>query len=248
MAEQVGLIKLNGPMNGITFYKSRGKYYARTTGKISPERWKYSPEFAATRDHRSEFGSAGHLSGKIRRAVMNGQTIPYNDLHNRLSAVLNSIIKSDPVSDRGKRNFFKGEVTRLKGFNFNVFLPLEHTFFGKMSHAFDTENGKASVELKFTPICDIKAPKGANQVRISTFLVIMPEETNGNPIKIQSSPQYALIDNLPVHFNFEVSAVVPSRSLSLHLLMIEFLKEVNGKTYPIEEKGGKVLTVLDLGV
>ena len=249
MAEQVGVVKLDGPMNGISFYKSRGKYLARSIGKVSPERRKFSPEFTNNRYNESEFGSAGKLSGRIRGTVMGKEKIPYNDLHNRISKVLISIIKSDKVNDWGKRNFFKGEIAKLKCFNFNRFLPLEHTYFGKIEHSMDLMAGKASVSLQFTPVSDIKAPSGANQVRISTSMVSIPSKEAEVSEQIESAPQYSLFDNRPMNFNFEIIVPAhPSEKLYIHLIKIEFLQEVNGKTYAIKEKGGIVLTVLDVMV
>ena len=64
MARQRSIIKLDGTIGGITFYKSKDGYLAREKGGISAERIANDPAFERTRENGSEFGRAGK-AGKV---------------------------------------------------------------------------------------------------------------------------------------------------------------------------------------
>lgn len=59
MAKQKGIIKLDGTIGGITFYKSQDGYLAREKGGVSAEKIATDPAFQRTRENGEEFGRAG---------------------------------------------------------------------------------------------------------------------------------------------------------------------------------------------
>ena len=59
MARQRSIIKLDGTIGGITFYKSKDGYLAREKGGIPAERIRNDPAFQRTRENGAEFGRAG---------------------------------------------------------------------------------------------------------------------------------------------------------------------------------------------
>ena len=59
MARQRSIIKLDGTIGGITFYKSKDGYLAREKGGVSADRIKNDPAFQRTRENGAEFGRAG---------------------------------------------------------------------------------------------------------------------------------------------------------------------------------------------
>ena len=71
MAKLRSLIKVEGTLDDLTFYKGKEGYLVRTKGGVSANRIKSDPAFARTRENGSEFGHCA-TSGKIlRRAVIN---------------------------------------------------------------------------------------------------------------------------------------------------------------------------------
>ena len=64
MAKQKGIIKLEGTIGDITFYKSQDGYLAREKGGIDANRIASDPAFQRTRENGSEFGAAGK-AGKM---------------------------------------------------------------------------------------------------------------------------------------------------------------------------------------
>tara|TARA_R110000751_G_scaffold230812_1_gene332226 strand:- start:263 stop:586 length:324 start_codon:yes stop_codon:yes gene_type:complete len=66
MATLKGLIKIEGTLDGLTFYKGKNGYFIRTNGGISKNRINNDPAFISTRENAPEFGLAA-TSGKILR-------------------------------------------------------------------------------------------------------------------------------------------------------------------------------------
>src|SRR5690606_17136741 len=69
MAQQDGIIKIQGTLGGITFYKTRDGYLVREKGGISKKRMKSDPAFRRTRENGQEFGIAGRYGKFIRKSI-----------------------------------------------------------------------------------------------------------------------------------------------------------------------------------
>jgi len=68
MARQKSILKLQGTIGGISFYKSKDGYLAREKGGVDASRIANDPGFARTRENGAEFGnsaSAGTHSPKV---------------------------------------------------------------------------------------------------------------------------------------------------------------------------------------
>ena len=119
MARQDSIIKLNGTIDGISFYKSKDGHLARKAGGVSKARIASDPAFIRTRENGSEFGRAGS-AGKVLRTALRGLMQKASDsrVSSRLTAEMVHVIKADETSDRGLRNVLDGEVEMLQGFEF----------------------------------------------------------------------------------------------------------------------------------
>ena len=71
MARQKGLIKLDGTIGGITFYKTQDGYLAREKGGVDGDRIANDPNFQRTRENGAEFGAAGKAGRMLRTAFRN---------------------------------------------------------------------------------------------------------------------------------------------------------------------------------
>ena len=70
MARQRGIIKLQGQMGGVSFYKSQQDgFLAREKGGVDADRIKNDPNFERTRENGAEFGRAG-AAGKLLRTAL----------------------------------------------------------------------------------------------------------------------------------------------------------------------------------
>ena len=66
MARQSSLIKINGTLEDLTFFKSADGHMVRMKGGVSGDRIKNDPAFARTRETMQEFGEMGRTGKLIR--------------------------------------------------------------------------------------------------------------------------------------------------------------------------------------
>ncbi|WP_288096469.1 hypothetical protein, partial [Hydrotalea sp.] len=109
MAQQKGIIKLDGTIGGITFYKSQDGYLAREKGGVSADRIANDPNFQRTRENGAEFGRAGK-AGKILRTSLRAllQNASDSRMVSRLTKQMVKVIQMDAVNPRGERNVIDG--------------------------------------------------------------------------------------------------------------------------------------------
>ena len=69
MAKQKGILKIEGTIGGMTFYKSQDGHLVREKGGVSGERIANDPAFVRTRENGEEFGAAG-TAGKLMRDTL----------------------------------------------------------------------------------------------------------------------------------------------------------------------------------
>ena len=68
MARQKGIMKLEGTIGDVSFYKTSDGYLAREKGGVDADRIKNDPAFARTRENITEFGKAGRAGRVLRTA------------------------------------------------------------------------------------------------------------------------------------------------------------------------------------
>jgi hypothetical protein len=105
MARQKGIIKLNGTIGDITFYKSKDGYLAREKGGVPADRIANDPVFQRIRENGAEFGRAG-LAGKVLRNALRNllQNAADSKMVSRLSQEMVKVIQKDITNPRGLRN------------------------------------------------------------------------------------------------------------------------------------------------
>ena len=95
MAKQGGIIKLEGTIGDIAFYKSQDGYLAREKGGVSAERIKSDPAFQRTRENGSEFGRAGSAGKVLRNALRQVvQPVADNRMVSRLTKKMIEAVKA----------------------------------------------------------------------------------------------------------------------------------------------------------
>ncbi|MCW3808140.1 hypothetical protein OM074_21150, partial [Marinilabiliaceae bacterium D04] len=121
MARQKGVLKLEGQIGDLSFYKSEGEYLARTKGGVDGERIKKDPAFARTRENGAEFGRAGK-AGKLLRSALKTPIAQSADkkVSSRLTSQMVKVIQADVTNGRGERNVVDGDLNLLQGFEFNA--------------------------------------------------------------------------------------------------------------------------------
>ena len=121
MARQRSIIKLDGTIGGITFYKSKDGYLAREKGGISAERIANDPAFQRTRENGAEFGRAGKAGKVLRNSIRQLlQNVNDSRMVSRLTKEMVKVIQMDATNPRGQRNVIDGEAELLIGFDLHL--------------------------------------------------------------------------------------------------------------------------------
>lgn len=126
MAQQKGIIKIEGTIGELTFYKSQDGHLVKTKGGVSAERIATDPNFVRTRENGQEFANAAS-AGKLLRDTFRVMMLTASDnrVTSRLTKLMTDIKNEDGTSARGERNVGVGIATpsglqMLNGFEFNI--------------------------------------------------------------------------------------------------------------------------------
>ena len=169
MARNTGIIKLEGTLQELTFYKTQDGHLVKTKSGVPGDRILNDPNFQRTRENGSEFGSAANAGKLLRdtvRVLM--KTASDNRVTSRVTQLMTIIKNYDTDSVRGERTVgvgitAKGALNELKKFNFNIYSILSCILY--TPYSVDTATGVISM-TGLIPINDIEAPVGATHVTL----------------------------------------------------------------------------------
>lgn len=250
MARQKGIIKLKGTIGDISFYKTSDGHLAREKDGVDASRIANDPAFQRTRENGSEFGRAGKGGKVIRNAVrLLLQNAKDKRVVSRLTTDLLKVVKTDATNERGLRTIEKGNLSILKGFEFNTNGKLKATLFAAYSNSYDRTTGDVTVDLaSFSPKVRIAAPKGTTHFKISMGASELDfvEETS----VFESAETAVLPYNkaATAAINLAVSLTANSTLPVMQVLGVEFYQEVNGEMYPLKNGAYNALAIIDTSV
>jgi hypothetical protein len=236
MARQSGLIKLNGTLGGITFYKTQDGHLAREKGGVEASRIATDPNFQRTRENGAEFGAAGK-AGKLLRTSL--RTILQNSADNRMVGRLTSemvkVIQADLTNPRGQRNVIDGEAELLEGFEFNIKGKLGNALYAPYTATINRTAGTLEVALaSFVPYTMIAAPSGTTHFKIETAGAEVDFENETFVVDENASAIIAW-DTVATAAITLTNTVTANSTKPLFLVLgIEFYQEVNGQMYPLK--------------
>ena len=176
MARQSGGLKLEGTIGNIIFYKRNGKYFARQKGGVSKKRFRSAPEFEGSRQAGKEFGRASAISGILRRSLFPVLKGIEKLGHPKLTAVIQQVIKTDAVSERGSRRFCVGDSTLVDGLELDND-SVASILGGLPSTTLLGESNQVRFEFnKLGKISADKIPAGSSHFEVSVFVVKINED------------------------------------------------------------------------
>lgn len=235
MARQRGVIKLEGTLDDVTFYKSLDGYIAKTKSSISRSRIFTDPQFVRTRENMNEFTLAAH-SGKDLRDVANVMIheAPDPRLISRMQRLMSDISKFDTTSPRGERNVGvaianPAALALLKGFEFNSRSQIASILF--KPYQVTTATGIIRI-LNLIPLNDVAPPPNATHVTFFGAFAVVDFTTGVSEI------QYTNEVNLPIDSTMTNVVLTPVAvptlvGTKLYLLQMEFFQEVNSVQYEL---------------
>ncbi len=246
MAKQRGIMKLEGTIGGITFYKSRDGYLAREKGGIPAERIANDPNFQRTRENGSEFGRAGK-AGKVLRNALRSLLQNAKDprVVSRLTTEMVKVIQEDQTNPRGLRNVIDGEAELLIGFDFNSNAKLGNTLYAPYVATIDRVTGELKVDMaSFIPSEMIAAPGGTTHFRIVSAGAEIDFENEVFTVDKNETAQLPWDPTATAVIN-HVNQVTANSTKPLFLIVgVQFFQEVNGVKYSLKNGAFNALSIV----
>ena len=249
MAKQDGILKIQGTLDNLTFYKSTDGYVVRTKGGVSRSRILNDPSYARTRENGAEFGGSAS-SGKLLRNALGTLLFNAKDakLSSRLMKVMSDVKNLDAVSVRGERNVAVGIQTdagklALKGFDFNARAALNSVLYCP----FSLNEVTGAIELvNFNAKMQLRAPEGASHFTMQNAVLLIDFETGLSAIEYSN-----LVSNELQATNLNIvlapTAFPTGDGVPMYFMLIEFFKRMNGLDYPLNNGAYNVLNLVRVG-
>ena len=246
MAKQKGIIKLDGTIGGITFYKSQDGYLAREKGGVSAEKIATDPAFQRTRENGEEFGRAGKAGKLLRNAIRAMlQNASDSRMVSRLTQKMVEVVQADATNPRGQRNVIDGEAELLQGFEFNISGKLGTTLYAPYTSTIDRVAGTLEASIpSFVPLNMIAAPGGTPHFKIVSAGAEVDFE---NETFVMDSNASAILpwDATATAVLTLTNTVTANSTKPLFLALgIEFYQEVNGQMYPLKNGAYNALALV----
>lgn len=246
MAKQRGVIKIDGTIDDLTFYKTSDGYLARGRGGVSAERIATDPVFQRTRENGAEFARAGKASKLLRTALRTQlQNAKDKRTASRLTREMMRVIHTDAVNARGQRTVMDGEKLLLQDFNFNEEAQLASILFAPFSASVNRTSGDCIVSLPaFIPVNEIAAPVGATHFLIHAAATAIDFNVETYEVKSAASSIMPL-DGTATTLQTLTCTLAAGSALPLFLVLgIEFYQEVNGTNYSLKNGGFNALNIV----
>ena len=247
MARLKGILKIEGTLDELTFYKTQDGHLVKTKGGVSADRIANDPNFQRTRENGSEFGSSATAGKVLRNAVRNlMMNAADNRVTSRLTQVMTVIKNYDTTSARGERTVAVGiadpaALALLKDFDFNDKAILSGVLFAPF--IVTPATGEIAIPA-FVPLNDIAYPGGATHVNMKAAFA------NVDFTNEISAIEYSPVTNLPIDGTNTPVSLVPAgvpagAGTKFYLLLLEFFQEVNGVQYPLKNGAYNVLNIVE---
>ena len=246
MAKQKGIIKLDGTIGGITFYKSQDGYLAREKGGVSAEKIANDPAFQRTRENGEEFGRAGKAGKLLRNAIRAMlQNASDSRMVSRLTQKMVEVVQADITNPRGQRNVIDGEAELLQGFEFNISGKLGTTLYAPYTSTIDRVAGTLEASIpSFVPLNMIAAPGGTTHFKVVSAGAEIDFE---NETFVMDSNASAILpwDSTATAVLTLTNTITANSTKPLFLALgIEFYQEVNGQMYPLKNGAYNALALV----
>ncbi|MDX2190776.1 MAG: hypothetical protein SFY32_13015 [Bacteroidota bacterium] len=247
MAIQKGIIKIEGTVGGMTFYKTQDGHLVKEKSSISADKIANDPAFARTRENGAEFGEAA-AAGKLIRDTFRNMMASASDnrVTSRLVSVLTTIKNFDTTSERGERKVSNGLAVQngqnaLKDFDFNLQAKLGSILFKPLILL---PGGNIQIS-GLVPIQDVNAPAGATHASVTAAIAHIDFTTGGKEISI-SSPVNFPLNSTSLNVNLVTPPLTFNTGPEFRLFKIEFFQEVNGFQYSLKNGSFNALSIVNV--
>ncbi|SDY30463.1 hypothetical protein [Hymenobacter psychrophilus] len=244
MAQQTGILGLQGTVGGLVFRKDGSVAQKPASNKAA---FASAPSRARTRENAAEFGLAASY-GKLLRDSLRVAIAAASDsrVAARLTKVMREVIGLDDTSERGQRVFDTGNSAPLLGFNFNAGAGIAQT----MYFPFEVTGNGADVTMRIAslnPAAEIAAPQGATHFEVVFAAAALDMEMLTFKGATVSAPLGVLPLNATPLAEQNLVATFATAPTSAELVVgvvgINFYQQVNGKNYPLNNNSTNPLAI-----
>jgi len=246
MGKNEGILKIQGTLDNITFYKTQDGSLVKTKSGVSKKRIMKDPAFSRTRENMSEFASNAQ-AGKLLRQSVNDimQRAKDNRLTSRLTKLMSEIQKYDTTSTRGKRSVAVGiqdplALALLDNFNFNIHAKMSSILQAMV--AVDSQTGEVGIS-NFVPNRDLISPEGATHVSLQSAYVKTDFGT-GTYLNSLSEVENLALDETSSNISLTPDQLPGGTGVVFILLLVEFFQEVNGVQYSLRNGAFNSLSIM----
>jgi hypothetical protein len=256
MARNNSFIKLEGTLDGLTFYNKDGQNLVKTKNQVSKNRIMNDPAYRRTRENMQEFGGAAKCSKAFRESFSGiSRLVGDTYLSARLTGRIRGIVPNG-AGLRGERNInLVDNLESLIGFNFNVSKPFD-TQFNAPSVGPDITAPKDKVSWSiadFNTDTYVRAPEGATHFKLAlaagyvsnyewdaTLKSYEPVEDHPNAVGVVEYSNAIALGGMvgsATSFNIDLAAFapVPVTTALFAGTAIVFYQMVNGDLYELAQ-------------
>lgn len=240
MAEQKGIIQIDGTIGGINFYFRKGKPVLRKSGGgFNAKAIKTKDSMVRVRENGSEFGNASRVKRLLRLSVEES-LLYFTDgtLHGRMMQLMQEIKTMDLISERGKRSVWQGLQTSegKRAFCAFLFTPKQPIF---------TLLGGLPLADSFGQSCDFgnlifneQAFKSIITHLQLHYFVVDYDEADLKFVSYSAEKVMLSVANLPVNLPpFVVENLPSTYSIRVAYLGVQFYQNINGDFNVLKEQG-----------
>ncbi len=247
MAKLNGILKIEGTLENLTFYKTQDGLLVKTKSGVSADRIANDPTFQRTRENGAEFGNAATagklLRDSVRSLMMNASD---NRVTSRITQLMTAVKNMDATSVRGKRTVGVGigvtaGRTLLKGLNFNDAAILGAVLF--KPYAVNTTTGVITI-ASLVPQTDIVYPAGATHLSITGAMGNVNFATGVSDVKLTNVLNLA-INSTSSAVTLTPTALPAGTGTKIFLLKIEFFQLMNGVQYSLKNGAYNSLAIIE---
>jgi hypothetical protein len=248
MPKQVGLIKIQGTVDNLTFLETQDGLIVQKKRRFNADKLKNDPNYQQVRNTMQEFAIGSNAGTLFREAFTTEITKAVdNRMISRLTRTMIEILKTDPVNEWGHRKVQLGEMEKLVKFNFNGPVPMSATVKVDPQVAINRPAGQVTVIIPaHIPQELIAAPSGGvTHYRFFAAAAAIDFENASSISGRQSSANLIHDNNVGTETTLTLP-LVPNSTLPIFIVLgVEFMVIVNGKATPNSKKESAlhVLTV-----
>ncbi|MDY2586793.1 hypothetical protein [Winogradskyella aquimaris] len=252
MAKNSSFIKLEGTLDGLTFFKKNGQNFVKTKSEVNRNRIANAPEFQRTRENNQEFGGSAKCGKAFRESFAGiARVVGDSYLTSRVTAKMRSIVPNG-TGLRGQRNInLVDNLEPFIGFNFDVSTPFD-SIFNAPSVGPDIPDTKDGVRWNvedFNTDTFVRSPEGATHFKLAlaagyvsnyewdaTLKSYEPVEEQPNAVGVVAYSDAIALGGMvgsPTGFDIDLTgfAPVPVTTALFASTAIVFYQMVNGELY-----------------